>query len=417
VVSLGSGLLATILLSRALGAQGYGIYSYAFAIVSLLSLPAESGLPILLMRETAKNVSTNNSGLVRGVWNWTTRVALVISATIIVGGIAAVLITAGGSLGVRDWTLLLALTLVPLLALGNLRGAALRGLNRVIPGVLPELVLRPATFAAILGAMALTLDQYSPAAAMGAHVVAAASAFLAGAFLLWKATPDELRTSTPRYEGRSWISSALPLALITGMMTINGYADIIVLGMFDTDEAVGVYRIAVQVAGLVSMGMMAVNMVIAPQFASLHAKGDMSQLQRLASGSARVVLIASLGGSLAFLGIGRQLLDIVFGPEFVAAFVPTLILMVGGLVNSATGSTGYLLNMTGHEKDEAKVVTISATLNLVLNFILIPSLGGIGAAIATAISYMLWRFWLWRYVKLRLGINSSAFASIPQSND
>lgn len=410
VTSLGAGLLVTILLTRALGASGYGIYSYAFAIVSLLSLPAQSGLPILLMRETAKNVATDRPDLVRGVWLWTGRAATAISMALLVGGVIVVLATSGGELDVRDWTLLLAFVLVPLLALGNLRGAALRGLERVLAGTMPEYLIRPIAFVIVLAVLAFTAGQYTPAEAMGIHVFAAALAFAVGAIMLWRRTPDDVRQAKPRYEARPWLLSALPLALITGMMTINGYADIIMLGIFEPDETVGIYRVAVQVSALVSLGMEAVNMVIAPRFASLYAKRDLSQLQRLASGSARVVLIASVGAGLAFLAVGRQLLDIVFGVEFVAAFVPTLILMAGGLVNSAAGSTGYLLNMTGHERDEAKVVTIAAILNLVLNLLLIPLLGAVGAAIATAVSYAVWRSWLWRYVRRRLGINSSAFA-------
>jgi O-antigen/teichoic acid export membrane protein len=46
-----------VLLARMLGAEGYGIYAYAFALVTLLAMPAKAGLPQLVVRETARGVA------------------------------------------------------------------------------------------------------------------------------------------------------------------------------------------------------------------------------------------------------------------------------------------------------------------------------------------------------------------------
>jgi len=78
-------------------------------------------------------------------------------------------------------------------------------------------------------------------------------------------------------------------------------------------------------------------------------------------------------------------------------------------VNSAAGSVGMLLNMTRYERDTAKGLAVSAILNVVLNLLLIPLLGIIGAAIATAVSLITWKVLLWWVVRWRLGINSLAF--------
>jgi len=43
-VGAGVSLLATVVLARALGIAGFGIYSYALALVSLLSVPAQFGV-------------------------------------------------------------------------------------------------------------------------------------------------------------------------------------------------------------------------------------------------------------------------------------------------------------------------------------------------------------------------------------
>lgn len=411
ITSTGMGFLATVLLARVLGADGYGVYSYALALVMLLSLPAQSGLPVLLMRETAKNSELGRYELVRGVWVWAGRAAGILSVGLLIVGGSIVVAISEFPLETRPLTTLWAFLLVPLIALGNLRGAALQGLDRIVEGQLPEYVLRPTLLVVLLGGLALLHDQMTSSQAMAMHVVAATVAFAVGAYLLWKRTPGEVRRSKPRFEARAWLASALPLALITGMMTVNGYADILILGLFEAPDQVGVYRVAVQFAALVSFGLQAVNMVVAPRFARLYAQKQMGRLQTIVTSSARLVLAISLALALLFVAFGESVLELVFGSAFGAAYVPLLILIGGHLVNSVAGSVGYLLNMTGHERDEARAVTVAAAVNIVLNFALIPQLGTVGAATATALSFALWRFWLWRLVRQRLDIDSLAFGT------
>ncbi|MCK5230488.1 MAG: polysaccharide biosynthesis C-terminal domain-containing protein [Desulfobulbaceae bacterium] len=86
------------------------------------------------------------------------------------------------------------------------------------------------------------------------------------------------------------------------------------------------------------------------------------------------------------------------------------ILAAGQLINAAMGSMGFLLNMTGYERDVARTLLMTAGLNILLNLALIPTFGMAGAASATAVSLTLWSILLYRIVKRRIGINSTAFA-------
>ena len=65
-----------------------------------------------------------------------------------------------------------------------------------------------------------------------------------------------------------------------------------------------------------------------------------------------------------------------------------------------------LLNMTGHERDTALVVGMSAVANIALNLLLIPRLGLEGAAIATALGTLAWNVLLSYFVYKRLGFYS-----------
>lgn len=412
ILHKGIGFAVAVLLARSLGADGYGVYAYAFALVTLLALPAEVGFPTLLVRETARGMAAKQPGVVRGVWVWAGRSTGILSAVLVLGAIAVLMVVNDGRLDEKGATMLWAFLLVPFAALGSLRGAALRGLDRIVAGQLPEDIVRPALFLFLVGAVAVLAPPLTPPTAMAAHVGAAAVAFVVGAWLLVRHTPPEVRRSEPRSESKTWLASSLPLALIAGLATVNSQTDILMLGIFDSSDQVGIYRIAIQVAALAAFGLNAMNIVIAPRFARLHQLDDLAALQRLVTTSARGILVFSLTVIAIFVFAGEWLITVVFGDVFVASYAPLLILLGGQLVSSAAGSVGYLLNMTGHERDTLRATALAAALNVALNLALIPLWGILGAAVATSVSLSARNLWQWWFVRKRLGINSLAFGAV-----
>jgi len=332
------GFLLAILLARALGPEGYGVYAFVFAIVSLLAIPTQLGLPQLVVRETAKAQAAEEWGLMRGLWRWSTLAVWLFSTGV----------------------LILALT---------------------------------------------------AATAMGLHALAAAIAFGLGAWLLWRVRPREVASRpAPIYAARAWTASAWPLALTSGLQAINAQVGILLLGLFAASEAVGIYKVAVAVATLIAFGLRAVNLVVMPYFARLHAQGDMARLQRLVTQSARAILALAVPVTLVFVLFAEQFLALAFGPEYAAGHTALAILAVGQLVNAGMGSVGILLNMTGHERDTLRGVAIAAVANVVLGLVLIPLFGLKGAALATAATLVIWNLLLRQAVWRRIRIETLAFS-------
>jgi O-antigen/teichoic acid export membrane protein len=157
---------------------------------------------------------------------------------------------------------------------------------------------------------------------------------------------------------------------------------------------------------------MTVNPAMAPVISSLYAAGKMEQLQRVVTKSARWTFLACLPLALGFLFLGRWYLLLIFGRDFAQGQTALAILTVGQLVNVATGSVGYLLIMTGHEREAAKGMAVSALLNIALNAALIPTWGLEGAATAGATSMMLANIWFSVVVYRKLGIHSTALGRL-----
>lgn len=404
------GLVTSVVLARLLGAEGYGIYAYALAIVGLLGLPTTSALPLLVTRNVAACQATGNFGLMHGLLRWVSSAAVAVS----IGGAALAAIVVWlladwlpGSVPAPFW---LALLLLPLTAVDALRAAVLQGLRHVVLAQMPEAVIRPGVFIAFAAAAWLLLGSgdVDATAAVLLQVGAAAIACVIGFGLLARRLPDQVTAARPAYQRRLWLQSALPLLLVGGIQVINRHADLIMLGAMKGPEAAGIYRAATQGSTLVAFGLMAVTAALAPVIASLHARGELLRLQRAASAAARAALLVSVPVAAVMIGYGSWLLILIFGEQFAPGAPALAILSAGQLVNAAAGSVGFLLTMTGHERDTARGVGVAAVANIVLNALLIPGWGATGAAIATAVSLALWNILLALFVYRRLGIDGTA---------
>lgn len=312
-----------ILLARGLGPVGYGVYTYAFALLTLLMVFAELGVPTLLMREVAARDARQDWSYLRGV--------LVRGFQIVFGASVALAAIAGLVLWQRSEvmsapqseTIAWMLALLPLVTLTKSMMAALQGLQHVVKAQAVEMLVRPVLV--ILGVGFLFRffpDMRHPPHAMAVQLVVAIALLCLAAVVLYRYLPQPAHATVAQYQTRQWLASAMPLTLIGGASIINNQTDILMLGFFRNPEDVGVYRVAVQGAVLVVFGLQAANVVIAPQFARLYTQGDQARLQRLVTVSARLILLAALPVALTFILAGGAIAGWVFGPEFAKSLRP-----------------------------------------------------------------------------------------------
>jgi len=304
------------------------------------------------------------------------------------------------------------LLLIPLVALSNLRGATLRGLEQIVRGQLPELVLRPGVFVLLLGSTIwFTSVSLDAASAMALHVFATATAFLVGMIMLFKAIPFQCRHATPVTEPGKWAISALPMALTEGMRYLQGHLMVLMLGWFATQTDIGLYRVAEQVGILVALPVSVLNIVVAPFLSRLHAEKDHFRLKKIVSYASTGMFFGALSIFLVFALFGQSFLGLFFGAEFKPAYNTLLILCSGQLASSFFGPNATLLNMTHHERLVTRAFLVSLVLTASLGIGLVPGYGIIGAAIASTVGLLTWNILMWNYARRVLSINTSVIAS------
>lgn len=401
------GFLVGVQLARGLGVEGYGIYGLAMSIIALLTVPTEFGLPQLLTREVAAMQVAKDWGRLRGILKWSSKTVLLTSAAI---AIAVMVWLAAAERDLNSplaMTLIVGLFMVPLVALGGLRGATLRGLQHIVKGQLPDTLVRPASFSLLLFVVPLLTVPLNPALAMALGWVSAAFAFGVAAAMLRKNLPPEIHDAIPHIQSRAWWSSTLPMALTEGMRVLQGHLVILLLGGMATVAMVGIFRVASSVALLVAVPATLLNVVGAPIIARLHAQGDRARSQRFLSWVALGMVGGTLLLTLPFIVAGVPLLSIAFGVEFGDANSPLLVLCGSAVINGFFGANATLLNMTGHQARVTRASGLSVALLLLVSPPLINSLGVNGAAIATALAMLAWNILMWRDARRLLAMDTS----------
>ncbi|RLB38676.1 MAG: hypothetical protein DRH12_12525 [Deltaproteobacteria bacterium] len=400
-------IATTLVLARIMGARDYGVYAYIISWVSLLSVPAAMGFDTLLVREVAKYKASGKWDALKGVIRWTDRYALRISFgfVIIWGCVWRILCDRFGPQ--TNLASLIAAGLLPLQVLGFLRRGAVQGIGRVIEAQAPLMLALPGAFLVLIAVFGLVSD-ISPAKAIGAQLLASFLALLLGTRIRRKHLPREADLAEPSYFPRQWLKSALPLMFVGVAGIVNQRLSTVMAGTMLGPEAAGILDVAIKGSMVVNFILLSVNMPLAPAVAQLYSKGEMKRLQGLVTRCARAALAASVPVAAMLIVFANRVLSF-FGKDFVAGNMALGILVLGQAVNVGAGSVGVLLNMTGYEWDTAKGVGIASAVNFILNLYLIPLFHIEGAAIANAVSMIVWNVLMAKWVYQRLGIRSFGF--------
>ncbi len=198
-----------------------------------------------------------------------------------------------------------------------------------------------------------------------------------------------------------WGSSS-NLWAASSMVLLVQWSGILIAGVYATSAEVAYLSAAQRTATLTSFILIVVNMVVAPRYALLWQENKISEIKKLSRWSTRGMIVLALPLVAVMTFIPGPIMGL-FGDEFLVAGNLLSIMAIGQFINVATGSVGYLLTMSGHEKDYRRVTFFAGPLTVILSYFLILEYGVLGAAIATAIGLSLQNLLALAMVRKRLG--------------
>jgi O-antigen/teichoic acid export membrane protein len=184
------------------------------------------------------------------------------------------------------------------------------------------------------------------------------------------------------------------------------WTDLFVLARYASTAETGVYAAAARAAQVILLFTISVALIFTPFVADLHARGEREKLDRLFKQLTRWTLAAALPIFLVLAVVPGPALRL-FGSEFGAGRLALLILLLGQLVNVATGTVGFILVMVGRTGWDMVVYTVSVAFDVGAAVLLIAGLdlGMEGAAIAGALTITLSKLarlgLVWRFVGIQ----------------
>src|SRR5581483_64625 len=352
VVGAGLAFVFNVLLGRFLGPTGAGQFYIALTLVMAASVVAQLGFDtFFLQRSAILHESSDSTDDTSDVFDVGMRMSMLLSLALAVGLFAGSRWISVSLFHQRDLLPILrvmALAVVPLSA-ANLRAQVLKGIRRPGLGVTFESVAVPG-----LAIVFLAVSWPFVKGALGAggsYAGAALVTLVASVFVMKKFAPRVLRPEErrPRQLWRqSLLKVATPFLAVDVIDLVMSWSGIAIVGALSGASEAGVYAAAWRTTLLMAWVLTAANTVAGPKFAALFVKGDKSSIQVVARGVGKTGALLVIPMFAAAVVAPTTILNL-FGRGFSVGAPVLVVLALGQVVNVATGPSGYVLLMTGHE--------------------------------------------------------------------
>jgi O-antigen/teichoic acid export membrane protein len=395
--------LLTAAVTRVLGASEAGLFLLGFTLLTAMSSFLRLGLDNVLIRAVgADGLASEAQYKVNLAVRWVVLATVPVAALVALGADWAALQV----FGKPDFgpVLLWTMAALPAVALFNLFSFAFQGQQRVVTATLFQNLLLGMLFVAVFVGLAWQTPGWLNARNAAVVYAGAALVVLIAAFWMWYRQP-EVKPTPPALgviaDADLWRSSS-NLWIVASMALLVQWSGVLIAGMFVPSEELAYLSAAQRTAGITSFVLIVVNMTVAPRYARLWKEQKVQEIQRLAKVSTRAMVALMLPIMAAMVLVPDWIMKL-FGPGFEQGAILLTIMAVGQFVNVATGSVGYLLNMSGHERDLKNVTLFSGPLTIIFAVLLASEFGALGAACATAIGVSAQNLGALWMVKRRLG--------------
>lgn len=381
-----TGALSVPVLVRLLGADAYGKYATVMAAFTLISVLATSSTNEGVRKYLAEE---------RSVLEWKSKVfSYYLRLTVLVGIAAALVVALGAWTGLVSRVLGSEYTLFFYLAAILLFFRQFRGfIEKALMGLQLESISEPLRVAYEIGfaagAILLAYLGYGVAGVLFGNIIAATLLAVVGFMVIAKRLepwseflrPD---ASVPRRELLRFNGYAV---LFTFTLTSLYQVDILLLEIFTTSEQTGYYKAAIVLVQFLWLAPRAVQGVLVQSVSDLWNQQALQRITMLSTRATRYTLLLTALLAIGLAVLADTFVPLYYGPEFTPAVDPILFLLPGTVGFAVARPLFSISQAKGKMEVVAACTGAAAVLNLVLNFLLIPRYGMLGAATATSIGY------------------------------
>jgi len=378
-------LALQVLLTRTLGASGYGLYALGYSVLGIGQTAGKLGFQSGVIRFGSMYYGAGDTARLKGTLIFALGVSFGVSVLIGIGMFLFAEPIAESVFGEPLLTnpLRVFAAVLPFHVLVAIASVSARALRRIDIDVTVSHVFLP--LLTLIGVGASFLLGYRLMGAVSSLLVSSIVAAGLGVALLRHLFPDLISDLAPRWETKRLLSYSVTVLLVGLSHLLLTRIDRIMLGILRDAKDVGTYNAAATLAFQATLFLSSFNMVFSPMIADLFHKGRKAELGQLFKTVTKWIFTLTLPVSLALAIFSRPLMQI-FGPGFSLGTSVLISLSFAQLVNAGVGSVGFMLTMTGRHRLELLNSILLGLSNVLLNLLLIPKYGVLGAGIATGVS-------------------------------
>lgn len=407
--------LSIVFLTRLLGPEGNGVYTFTMAALNLsftvIGFQLDGSLPVFLARDKDKSPSIFSA------------IALMAGASIIIFAfVLAILVflIPGG----EQWVIpadqpILFFFIFLLISFGlrrisTLILAAFRGKFR-FNAFNFYMILGKLVPAVLYGSLLLyTISSKGTLAMLFCFkiiLITEGILLVLGIFMLRKNKIISFSDQYKDYIGPISSLSYKSLVSASGHF-FNKRLDVWFVQFFNGTAMLGQYGLATQVTNFISDAMTPFNQVLVPYIAESTADKHNEIVERIA----RINLSISLAASIGIISTSWFFIPLVFGKSFALAVPATQVLAIGILfISQRLVFSGYF-KAINEMQYPVRASWAGVVITVVLDILLIPKYGIVGASWATCAAYGVTSFYLIRMAQKKLGFSLSHIFILRKSD-
>lgn len=397
--------LMNVVIARYLGEKQAGFFFLAVTISIMLGTIGRVGADQSVLRFVSIYSKANDWEKVHGVIDTLMKWGLLVTS-----GLAVIIAVFAKFISAeffhkpefQDSLIWIAIS-IPFFACYSLFGMALQGRRKVVFSVTILKISSPL----ILILLAFVLTPKTSVYASFLYLLSCVGASLLG----WYWWRKDIPKAKGKFDSAILWKSSSSLWIVAIMTQMVAWGGQFIAGIFNTPQELAHLAVARNTSMLITFILQAVGFVSAPRFANMYNENRIDDLKKYVQSTTRLMALVSLP-LLLFIWCFPQLIMSMFGKGFTGGIWYLRVLALGQFINVITGAVGYLLTMSGHEKDMRNITIINGVVAIVLALVLNPIFGAMGSALSTAIAVASSNLMAVGLAKKRLGFSTLSILGV-----
>ena len=394
-LGMGIGYFFAYSVIKLLGIKAWGIFALSLIVLQVSAVVSRLGMDIALLKFTAEYITKGELEQLKKIYK---EILYIIIPFSIVVSVATYIISPILSTKIFHKSYLtqhfrvMSFFILPFVLLW-IHAEAIRGLKKI-----KQYMLLQQTGISIIASLFFLMMQnflkntFAPIVSYGISI----TILTIIAVNLFNKYINKLKVTTTNFTSdnisrKHLLKVSIPMLLSSSLFLLMGWIDSIMLGIFKNAEDVGTYYILFKTTMLINIALAAVNTIAAPKYVEFYSKGDRNGLIKIVQ---RSTIMVTILGFLIFsflLLFSKEIFEI-FKIKKAKSMSVFLILSIGQFIGAIFGSSCYTLQMIGFQSYHQIIMFIGVFVNFILDYLLIPNYGTVGAAFASMISIISWNF-------------------------